>query len=66
MLTEYLAAATLQERAAELARCRLAAEASSLCRPSSALSLPARLQARFSRSRSAASTAPHSLSTIEK
>jgi hypothetical protein len=67
MLTEYLAAATLQERAAELARHRFAAEAARLNRPTPRprRRLTGWLQARTSRSRRAASTSGHSLSMME-
>lgn len=66
MLTEYLAAATLQERSTELARLRLAAEAARLNPGRRAgIGFPAWLQTRASRSRRAASTSGHSLSMME-
>lgn len=67
MLTEYLAAATLQERTAELARHRFAAEGARLNRPTPRprARFAGWLQARASRSRRAASTSGHSLSMME-
>ena len=66
MLTEYLAAATLQERNAELARFRIAAEAARLNRrPRRGFAFARWLQLRASRSRRAASTSGHSLSMME-
>lgn len=67
MLTEYLAAATLQERDAELARFRIAAEATRLNRTTGRPKrrLAGWLQLRASRSRRTPSTSGHSLSMME-
>ncbi len=66
MLTEYLAEAALQERAAELRRLHLATEAARLNPEGRArFGLAAWIQARASRSRRAASTSGHSLSMME-
>lgn len=67
MLTDYLADATIQERAAELRRCQLAAEVARLNRPPGAQGrwFARWFQLRTSRSRRAASTSGHSLSTME-
>ena len=66
MLTEYLAAATVQERTAELARFRIAAEAARLNKgPKGRIRFARWLQPRASRSRRAASTPGHSVSMME-
>lgn len=64
MLTEYLAVVTLQEREAEMARFRIAAEATRLNPRHRKHRLPW-LQLRASRARKPASTSGHSLSMME-